>query len=288
MIDSNIMEDEQFRDYGICPVCQKGHLYAGTQGYTCDYFKTNEDKCHFTILYDYYSHRITEEDIKQLCENKQTEVIDNFVKKDGTPFASMARLIIEETSVKLSFLPRSLPVPCPKCGGKIEIQLKGYACENYSNASNDIENRCLYIPKVFCGVELTETELIHLFKDRKTSFLEGFKNKDGKIFDSRLVMTDEFNLVFDSVLCPCPKCGGNIFSGSKAYNCSNFKNEQIKCGFTVWKEIAYRSIHPSEVIELCQNGETKLLYGFTSKSKEKYFDGKLKLDDNMKVIVSQD
>jgi len=278
-------EEDEIKDYGLCPVCKKGHLYEACQGFSCDHFLSVDNKCIFTIFFEYYSHRITDDEIKQLCNEGQTEIIEDFKKKDGTPFASPARLKLQDGVVKIEFMPKKLPTPCPKCGGKIVVQLNGYACENYINKREDIEHRCLYIPKYFNGVELSQKDVTDLLSEKRTSFLEGFKSGNGIYFDARLLLTQEYNLLFDSVLCSCPKCGGNIFSGRKSYNCSNFKDETIKCNFTVWKEMKGRKIMPAEVIDLCTNNKSKLLYGFYTKD-HKTYDAYLAFDENYKVVIT--
>lgn len=52
----------------------------------------------------------------------------------------------------------------------------------------------------------------------------------------------------------------------KAYNCSNYRNEAIKCDFVIWREMSGRSITPEEAIELCEKKETPVLTGFHDKT----------------------
>ena len=74
------------------------------------------------------------------------------------------------------------------------------------------------------------------------------------------------SISFDNTLCKCPKCGGNLYINKKAYNCSNYRNETIKCDFVIWREMSGRSITPEEAIELCEKKETPVLTGFRDKN----------------------
>ncbi len=62
----------------------------------------------------------------------------------------------------------------------------------------------------------------------------------------------------------CPKCKqGQIVEGKKAFGCTNYKNG---CDFTIWKEIAHKTITAKQVADLIAKGKTSLLKGFKSKA----------------------
>lgn len=67
----------------------------------------------------------------------------------------------------------------------------------------------------------------------------------------------------------CPVCGGEITSTSFGFGCSNYFNDQIKCGFSVG-EIAGKKLSEEEVKQLIGEGKTGVIEGFTSKSKKKF------------------
>ncbi len=67
----------------------------------------------------------------------------------------------------------------------------------------------------------------------------------------------------------CPVCGGEMTTTSFGYGCSNYFNEQIKCGFSVG-EIAGKRLSEEEVKQLITEGKTGVIEGFTSKSKKKF------------------
>lgn len=73
----------------------------------------------------------------------------------------------------------------------------------------------------------------------------------------------------------CPHCGEPIKDIGKVYVCATSKPD-AKC-FIIPKEIGKKKISSSQIKELAENGETKLIKGFTAKSGTK-FDAKLKLE----------
>jgi DNA topoisomerase-3 len=67
----------------------------------------------------------------------------------------------------------------------------------------------------------------------------------------------------------CPVCGGDMTTTSFGYGCSNYFNEQIKCGFSVG-EIAGKRLDEDQVRQLITEGKTGVIDGFTSKKKKKF------------------
>ena len=118
-------------------------------------------------------------------------------------------------------------------------------------------------PKTIAQREIPLEAAEILARGKKTPFMTGFKSREGNDFSSRLVLTENLDISFDNTLCKCPKCGGNLYINKKAYNCSNYRNEAIKCDFVIWREMSGRSITPEEAIELCEKKETPVLTGFT-------------------------
>lgn len=275
------MDDTKVKSIGTCPVCGKGHMILGSLGYSCNYFRNMQDKCSFNIYHTYWGKKITEEIAQQLIEKGETEIFHDFVRKDGVQFS--AALKIEEGKVVPKFINEILEHKCPKCGGNVEKLLSGYACENYNKKDSKGERFCsVFIPKSIARREITQQEAEVILSEKKTSFLQGFKANSGESFSARLILSNEYKLSFDNTICKCPKCGGNIYAGKKAYNCSNYKNESIRCEFVIWKEMLQREITPEEVIQLCETGETNILPGFKDKEGN-YMEKKLVLNEDYKV-----
>ena len=227
------MDNDTIKDLGLCPICQKGHIMKGSLGYSCNYFKNMNDKCTFNIYHSYWGKEITEEIARQLITTGKTDIFHDFHNKKGVPFS--AYLTIENGIVIPSFVNEVLETPCPVCGREIEILLNGYACKGYSQKDKNNNRVCnLYIPKTIAQREIPLEAAEILAKGKKTPFMTGFKSREGNDFSSRLVLTENLDISFDNTLCKCPKCGGNLYINKKAYNCSNYRNEAIKCDFVIW------------------------------------------------------
>lgn len=242
----------------VCPVCGKGKIVKGTIGYVCNHFKSINDKCTFNIYSSYFNKTVTDDMVSDLVIHGQTHVFDDFQRKDDTFFS--ASLVIESGLVKPKFVNDILDVPCPTCGGSIESLLHNYACPQCSTT----ESSFVCVPKSICGVPITKPIAECLLKGEVTPILDGFTNNSGATFSSRLVLSDT-KVLFNNFLCTCPKCGGNMYVGNKAYNCSNYKNEKVKCDFVIWREMLGRSISLQEALSLCENKETDILSGFYTK-----------------------
>lgn len=259
---------------GICPVCHKGKMVKGSLGFSCNYFRSINDKCSFNIYHTYFGKVIDEDIAKELIETGETEVFHDLKRKDGTIFS--AALKISNGQVVPSFFKTLLTNKCPLCGGEIEEMAGGYACVNYYEA------KCkLFIPALVCEREISISEAETLLEAKKTGFLEGFKSKNGETFQSRLSLSEDGRISFDNILCKCPKCGGDVYAGSKAYNCSNQKNQEHPCNFVIWGEIFCRKISTDEAIQLCRDKQTPVLDGFWGKNGS--FSRKLILNDDFKV-----
>jgi len=272
-------------ELGVCPVCGKGKIIKGSIGYSCNYFKSIDDKCEFNIYTSYYDKVITDEIALQLIEKKETDVFHDLRKKDETIFSASFK--IEDGRIKTVFHNHELATPCPVCNGKVVELLTGFACENYTKRDEEDKRACgVFIPKTICEKAIPQDVAEMLLNGKQSPLIVGFKKKDGSEFESRLVLNQELNVSFTNNLCNCPKCGsGLIYVGQKAYNCSNFKDEAIKCDFTIWREMLGRKISEEEAIQLCQNKETDVLTGFKKKD-ESAIERKLVINEEFKVVLA--
>ncbi|MDR1364778.1 MAG: topoisomerase C-terminal repeat-containing protein [Oscillospiraceae bacterium] len=282
---------------GICPVCGKGQIIEGTNKYNCIRVAGIENKsitvadiCTFSFFKSYFDHELTSAEVRKLIETGKTDEITDLKRKDGTKFSAKLELDKENKVIKPVFPEKSIEYlneKCPCCGGKVRITSKYFICEN---AIGEEKTCSFLIQKIIAKKELTKNIVEILIKKRKTDFIGGFKNSKDEDFETRLVLeisTEErkANITFNSIVSMCPKCKkGIIIAGTKAYGCNNYKNEEIKCDFTIWKKINGRTINPSEVWKLCENGQTEILDGFKTKDGKKY-SGKLVLVDDFKAKV---
>lgn len=79
----------------------------------------------------------------------------------------------------------------------------------------------------------------------------------------------------------CPKCGKPIRESKKSWYCMGY-NEDSKCNFTIWKQIAGKTISASAAKELLEKGKSGLIKGFKS-SQGNEFSAYLVLKDDKTV-----
>lgn len=262
---------------GNCPLCKKGKIVSGSDGYYCNYFVSMSDKCLFKIHKSYFGKEVDESIAKQIIDQGESEILE-FINKSGESFLASLRLV--DGSIKPNFKNKIFNQPCPRCGGKVEELINGYACENYKDKTCK-----LYIPKVICGKEIKMHLVEDLLKGGKTPFISGFLSNSNTEFTSRLCLSEDLNVIFNSDLCQCPKCGGQLYVGKKAYNCANYNNPKIKCDFVIWKEIFGRKISEDEAVLLCENKQTPPLSGFITKQGD-MIEKKLTLNSEFKVLLT--
>ena len=129
-----------------------------------------------------------------------------------------------------------------------------------------------------------------MIEKKKTSKISGFTSKSGKKFDAILKLTiedDKAKVTFDfnnpnpeekrtKESYKCPNCGGNIINDKFNWRCEN------NCGFTLNYKIAGRDMKEEDLKDLIENGKTKKMSGFISKS-GKYFSASLILKNKTKT-----
>lgn len=88
------------------------------------------------------------------------------------------------------------------------------------------------------------------------------------------------------ILGKCPECGGDVVESKKAYGCSNWRDANGGCRFTVWKTIAKKTITEDQAKQIIA-GERVAVKGLTSRKGTK-FGAYLKYDkDQRKVIFDE-
>lgn len=275
------MEDVVLIKIGKCPICNKGEVVKGSIGYSCNYFKDLDDKCTFNIYHSYFGKEITDEIAKEIIEKGETGVYDDLKRKDGTSFSASLALI--DNLIKPKFKNETISI-CPECGKDVEELSSGYACADFHRMKDDNTRTCsFFIPKNVSQKSISKEDAIKLIEKGETGFYDDFKTKEGKSFTAKLILKDDNQLAFSNNICKCPKCGGNIYAGTKAYNCSNWKDPENKCDFVIWKQMATRNISIDEVIQLCSSSTTDILHGFRNNEGE--FSRKLIINADFKVIM---
>lgn len=267
---------ENSRELGLCPICGFGHIIEKEFGWTCSNSAKLSDgswrNCPFVVYKNMHGADITEDIVKELIDSRETGVLD-MRNKEGKPF--QAKLAVRDGKIQLDFVDRYLDGVCPVCGGRVKVTSKGYACENFFKHG---PGHCNFFIGASIGHRVITEEEAENFLQGKQQILDGFTSKQGKNYSSLLTLTPEGKAWLNSEVATCPKCGGTIRVGSKAFNCSNYNTPDISCKFSIWRRICGHDVTPEEVRQLCDNGETDEVLHFY-KENGSQFDKKLKLID---------
>lgn len=141
---------------------------------------------------------------------------------------------------------------CPVCGGNVVKTCKGYRCENNTGETP----KCgVFINGVIGNRKMTDEEIATLLEKHEI-MLDGFATKEWKTFPTVLVLNADGSVDMQSIIGKCPKCGGDIRVGSKAFNCSNYSHPSAPCNFVIWRNIGGHLITLDEARQICADGIT--------------------------------
>ena len=168
-------------------------------------------------------------------------------------------------------------IPCPKCGGALEVAPWGYVCKNAECGFK--------IGHTLAGRMLSHGEMKTLLAEGHVGPLGGFKSKKGTEFAAKLSVDKDFNIQFEfesdgkfhgqKTEYRCPLCGATLEENKNAIFCTSqgesrpepgMTNEVAEpCNFTLFKTVAGHTLTANEISELFTNGRTPLIQDFKSK-----------------------
>lgn len=254
-----------------CPKCSSGTMREGESSFTCDYFKSLDDKCNFIVWKNQFGIEINESILSDLCENNITDTL-LLKNKNGDEYSAKLKLDASTGKIyswnEIEEIDNEI-IKCPKCSSGIKEFSKSFQCAN---------DDCDFV--VFKGVadhSLTIADLEMLLQNKQTAFYD-LTSKAGKSFTTSFKFDDDFKVVFDNNLCLCPVCKDKMIqSWSNSFTCP-------ECDFIVWKNHnGATNLNYKDVIQLCKTNSTRTLY-FVSKDKKQY-KGKLVLNDDYKIAT---
>lgn len=108
---------------------------------------------------------------------------------------------------------------CPICGRRMYVYQYGYRCES-----------CGFKVKAFICNRYISQEDAEAILYKNDVILDGFSQKDGKVFSSIPVIDGE-SVVLDNTICRCPFNGGRIYVDSKWFKCDKRDKCQHPCFF---------------------------------------------------------
>jgi DNA topoisomerase-3 len=90
---------------GLCPVCQKGQVYALDNSYACENAVAAEKTCTFRVGKVILQREIPKEQVIKLITTGKTDLLPKFISKKGRPFS--AHLKLEKGKVGFEFAERA-------------------------------------------------------------------------------------------------------------------------------------------------------------------------------------
>lgn len=196
---------------------------------------------------------------KFMGENNET---DNILKDKGlgTP-ATRASII--ETLIKREFICRKKNNLIPTSFGIELINSLGDSKIVSAEYTGEMEYKLREI-------ENGRQSLTDFMHETKVFVQEELKSIREAGKQLKLIKTDK-EVEADFSYGSCPKCNnGKMKKSKKGAYCSNFKNENNKCEFFIFKNIASKNLTNKQLKDLVNKGETSLIKGFKSKSNRSF------------------
>ena len=137
---------------------------------------------------------------------------------------------------------------CPLCGGNVVKTCKGYRCENNLGEQPTCT---LNINSIIGNRKMGDEEVTELL-EKRSILLDGFATKEGKAFPAVLELANDGAINMLYVIGKCPHCGGDVRVSSRAFNCSNYSNQEAPCTFSIWRNIGGHQLTLAEAKEICE------------------------------------
>ncbi len=183
-----------------CPICG-GEIVKTSFGYGCKNYNRDdpENSCKFSIG-TISGLKLKEAQVKELLKNGITSTISGFKSKSGNKFDAKLTLSRNDegrvTGLKFVFENDDEVLEnckCPKCGRNMIKGHLGYRCENYKKQ----EEGCSFFVGRIAGLLLTKEDFTKLVNEKATDKISGFTSKKGNLFDAKLKLDENFNVIFD-------------------------------------------------------------------------------------------
>lgn len=158
-----------------CPKCKNQQLHRSRYYYQCS------DECGFKLSRSVASHQLTEDQLNDLLDKKETPLIKTFRKKDGSGTFSAILTLTDDYELVFKFpdFNKDTDCICP-------------ACESQSIRFNDHKAFCtsceFQLFRTIAHKKLTDAQLTQLFTKGITSKVSGFKKKTGGTFSAQIIL----------------------------------------------------------------------------------------------------
>ncbi len=183
-----------------CPECE-GKLMRQTDGL----FECYDPECIFKIKKHIASHELTEDQARELINNKRVGPITTFKNRFGQPFEAELTIDKKKKTWKIEFvfegddrreeelksLTDELCICEAPLGDGSDTKIKVYATERAFLApkmATKADERGVRISKTILDKEIPQEQAIKLFVEGKTDLMPGFRSKKGRRFAAHLTL----------------------------------------------------------------------------------------------------
>jgi DNA topoisomerase-3 len=200
-------------DLGACPRCQHGRITENSRAFGCSRY---QEGCGFTVWKQIAGHQVTEAELKALCEEGHSALIEDFRSKAGKSFRARLRLddagrvaldfavAAQTTDLATDAQPPSATAPahpppsaaprariaaCPKCHqGQIIRGRRGHGCERYREGCDFV-----ILPDQF-GAQLNDDQVRLLIEQGRTEPIANLLLPNGQRGHGCLQLTADHQL----------------------------------------------------------------------------------------------
>lgn len=174
-----------------CPKCHK-KIIIGKDYYFCQGRKDGD--CDFVLKKVINTAKITEADIKNICNGKATRELSMYSEAKAKKYKTALKFDNEQNKVVMVFAQNGSTgekfCDCPKCGGAI-VKRSGQYGDYYKC------DKCGFtLSGTYCGKKFSESDIKKLLKGE--SVKGNFKSKAGKKFSASVKLVDgKLDMTFD-------------------------------------------------------------------------------------------
>lgn len=112
-------------------------------------------------------------------------------------------------------------------------------------------NCVLNINGIIGNRKMSDEEITELLSTASSCWM-ALLPREGKAFLPCWELADNGAINMQSVIGKCPHCGGDIRVGTRAFNCSNYSNQQAPCAPAIWRNIGGHQLSLTEAKEICE------------------------------------
>jgi DNA topoisomerase-3 len=86
------VDKDKHESLGLCPICQKGHVYDLERAFVCENAIATPKTCSFRISKHILHREIAKEQVQKLIATGKTDLLPKFISKKGRPFSAHLKL----------------------------------------------------------------------------------------------------------------------------------------------------------------------------------------------------